>query len=781
MILILEDLHWADRPSLLLLEFLARELAASRLLVVGTYRDVEVSRRHPLALSLAELTREQLFQRILLRGLLQDDVARFIELVAGVLPPAALVEAVYRQTEGNPLFVTEVVRLLAQEGHLTGALIHASVKDSSTPDPSLIRIPEGIREVIGRRLDRSSERCNQVLTVASVIGREFTLGQLERLVDDLPRLRLLEVLEEALAARIIEELPRAAGRYQFTHALIQETLAEELSTMRRVQMHAQIADALEGLYGAEAEAHAAELAQHYAEAVSVSGTEKLVRYSLLAGERALASHAFEEAIGFFQQGLAAKEGGGLTGLGPAQDTETAALLFGLGRAQMATFPLHQISAAVVTMRRAFEYYEERGNVEQAVAVAECPPPSTAGVGMGASELTSRALALVPADSLEAARLLTLHGRLLGLEMADYTSALSALDRALAIARSADSPALQMRVLVDAAEVEGYLVSFPGAMDRARLAIDLSSVVDDPRAEMLAHYWCVLPLLQAGDPEGATPHAERSVAAAERLRHHFYIARALLGHAFISWLRGDGTSVRELTDRAMSISPLETRNVWLRARLECQLGEQERTWFYLDRLIDATRLMPPGPTLACGYCAASIGATLYETGDSSRLEIGEEMASAILSSPLAFRVVTDFARQCLAFIAVHTSNGEAAREQYQYFSGNEGSDVVVFNGPSDRRYLCGLLASTMGEPGLATSHFDDSLSFCRKAGYRPALAWTCVDYAHMLLEQWKASAPAGEGQRSKATELLDEGLRIARELGMRPLVERALRDKELLSA
>ena len=119
MVLVLDDLHWADHPSLLLLEFVARELANSRVMVIGTYRDMELSRQHPLSQTLGELTRERLFQRVLLRGLDREDVGRFTELVSGFAPPAGMVEAVHRQTEGNPLFVTEVVRLLVQEGELT--------------------------------------------------------------------------------------------------------------------------------------------------------------------------------------------------------------------------------------------------------------------------------------------------------------------------------------------------------------------------------------------------------------------------------------------------------------------------------------------------------------------------------------------------------------------------------------------------------------------------------------------------------------------------------------
>ncbi|MCH7714070.1 MAG: protein kinase, partial [Chloroflexi bacterium] len=240
LVLVLDDLHWADHPSLHLLEFVARELSNARVLIIGTYRDVEVSRGHPLSQTLGELTRERLFQRVLLRGLDQEDVGRFVQLVSGVEPPQGMVAVIHRQTEGNPFFMTEVVRLLVEEGTV-GPGQTGSLPDT---DSWQVRIPEGVREVIGRRLDRLSQRCNETLTIASVIGREFTLQQLKPVMNNpaagpenaMSEDRLLEVLEEALGSRVIEELSSSVGSFQFTHALIQETLAGELSATRRVRL-----------------------------------------------------------------------------------------------------------------------------------------------------------------------------------------------------------------------------------------------------------------------------------------------------------------------------------------------------------------------------------------------------------------------------------------------------------------------------------------------------------------------------------------------------------------
>ncbi len=142
LMLVLDDLHWADQPSLLLLQFLAREMGRSRLLVVGTYRDVELSRQHPLSETLAHLSREPVFRREVLGGLSREDTGDFVEVAAGLRPAQGLVESIYLQTEGNPFFMGEIIRLLAEQGELT----KVGIGDS----PS-IRIPEGVREVIGPR------------------------------------------------------------------------------------------------------------------------------------------------------------------------------------------------------------------------------------------------------------------------------------------------------------------------------------------------------------------------------------------------------------------------------------------------------------------------------------------------------------------------------------------------------------------------------------------------------------------------------------------------------
>jgi tetratricopeptide (TPR) repeat protein len=816
LVLVLEDLHWADRPSLLLLEFLARELTGGRLLVIGTYRDVEVSRRHPLSQTLGELTRERLFQRVLLRGLGQEDVGRFIELVAGVTPPRGMVEAVYRQTEGNPLFVTEVVRLLVQEGGFSigqpqgvaptvGAVPQPALSPSKggRPDTWTVRIPEGVREVIGRRLDRLSERCNQTLTITSVIGREFSLAQLKPLIEDMTEDRLLEVLEEALAARVIEELPRIVSRYQFTHALIQETLLEELTLTRRVRLHARIAEALEAMYGAQAEAHAAELAHHFGEAESVLGTGKLVKYSLLAGEKALAAYAWEEALAHFQRGLAAKEGQSPVGAllaaplgsqgraspaptGQAADAETAALLFGLGRAQGAM--LHR-EEAWASLNRAFGYFVEAGDIARAVAAAEAlglillPSRYVAG-----TELITRALALVTPESHEAGHLLSCYGRLLGrLGGGDYNAAQEAFGRATAIAERQGDPALEAQTLASATQVDWWFSHWHESVQKGLRAIELAGRADNLYAEVTARWHVSQALCVIGDSEGARRQAAAFLVAAERLRDRGLLVHGLITNCVVAQLEGDWKTARGFSDRALGLEPKHGPVLGYRPLLEYQVGDFAQGEAYMERFVE---VVPLGILSAPGvFLAIVVPMVAHITGVADRRNVAEAAAEAILSSSPANSTSSVWARAGSAVMAVLRGDVEAVREQYPTLESLRGTLLLFGTVSGDR--LLGLLAQTMGNLDKAAGHFEDALAFCRKAGYRPELAWTCCDYADLLLNPVGAplAAPQRAGQalplqgtdRAKAMALLDEALQISSELGMRPLMERVLSRREILTA
>jgi predicted ATPase len=231
-------------------------------LAIGTYRDVEVTHGHPLAEVLPALRRERTVERILLRGLPERDVRSLVMALEGEAVPEALAGAIARETEGNPFFVQEIVHHLADEGVLDRD-VDASARAIRIEE---MRLPESVREVIGRRLSRLGKECSGLLTLASVIGRELNQGVLEQ-VGDLEPERLLAALEEALSARVLEKTPNAIGRFRFAHALIRETLYEELTTIERIGLHRRVAEAMETLYKRDPEPHLTELAHHFLEAL----------------------------------------------------------------------------------------------------------------------------------------------------------------------------------------------------------------------------------------------------------------------------------------------------------------------------------------------------------------------------------------------------------------------------------------------------------------------------------------------------------------------------------
>jgi predicted ATPase len=333
LLLIFDDLHWADAPSLALLRFVSRELEGAGLLVVGIYRHTEVDPGHPLVVTLADLTRGQHHRRLLLGGLEEREVASFVALVAGVEPSPGLAAAVYRQTDGNPFFVTEVVRLLASQGRLDPA---------ETTAPALAAgLPEGVRAVVAERLGRLSDGCRRVLEVAAVVGRDFQLRALEP-ASGLDPEGLLELVEEAEAARVVGAVPGGLGRWRFAHALVREVLYEGLPAVRRIRLHGRVGEALEAVYVADPGPHLAELAYHFVAAApgGQALVDRAVRVATAAGRRSLELLAWEEAADLFERALAALELAEL----PDQQRRCQ-LLLALGEARMASSDVPAARAA----------------------------------------------------------------------------------------------------------------------------------------------------------------------------------------------------------------------------------------------------------------------------------------------------------------------------------------------------------------------------------------------------------------------------------------------------
>lgn len=329
-VLVVDDLQWADKASLLFLRHLAATTQPMRLLVLGTFRDSELSNTHPLLEALATLHRQAGVTRLELAGMDQSEVVAFMEAAAGYSldeTEIGLADAVHRETEGNPFFVTEVLRHLSESGAISR---DAEGRWRAVGPIEDMILPDSLREVIGARLGRLGEETGRVLTMAAAIGRDFDLDLLalsiERSEDE-----VLDFLDLAATASIVRELTDGPGHYNFSHALIQHALYQDLGPTRQARAHRAIALALEVLCGDRPGSRIGELARHWGSTGRAGDAMKAITYARGAGDAALRTLSPGDALRYYTQALDLTEGAGL-----AEPTLEIDLTIGMGMAQRQT-------------------------------------------------------------------------------------------------------------------------------------------------------------------------------------------------------------------------------------------------------------------------------------------------------------------------------------------------------------------------------------------------------------------------------------------------------------
>ncbi len=321
--MVIDDVHWADASSLGLLRHLVRRLApAAAVLIVATYRDTDVDRGHPLSAMIGDFRRESRVERYSLRGIDEAGMRALLAAAGGSELDElgiAFAHTLVQETEGNPFFVGEVIRHLVE----TSVIVHRDGRWQGTVTSiEEVGIPEGVRDVVGRRLSRLPEEANATLRTAAVVGREFPVDLVAE-VSEVSEDAVLAHVELAIAARLVDEVSGTHGRMSFSHALVRSTLLDELSTTRRVRLHRQIGEALER----RGDASAAELAHHFSEAASTGVADKALEHAVRAAEEAHAHLAYDEVVHFYDLALEALE------TGDADDLVRATLLIERGMAQ----------------------------------------------------------------------------------------------------------------------------------------------------------------------------------------------------------------------------------------------------------------------------------------------------------------------------------------------------------------------------------------------------------------------------------------------------------------
>jgi DNA-binding CsgD family transcriptional regulator len=756
LLLVLDDLHWADAPSLALLRFLGRELEHANLLVVGIYRHTEVDRGHPLVGTLADLTRGQRHRRLLLGGLDQAEVASFVALVAGAAPSAALAVAVHQQTDGNPFFVTEVVRLLASQGRLD----HTKAGSPALADG----LPEGVKAVVTERLDRLSDGCRGVLEVAAVLGRDFGLRVLQP-ASGLDPGRLLGLLEEAEAARVVGAVPGGLGRWRFAHALVREVLYEGLPAARRVRLHGRVGEALEAVYAADPGPHLAELAHHYLAAAPGGQVARAVRAAILAGRHALELLAWEEAAGLFERALAALE------LAEQPDQrERCQLLLDLGEARMAASDVPAARAA----------YQQAGDLARRLGDPELL--ARAGLGLGL-ELTvgivdllevglleEALVALGGADSRLRARVLARLARaLLFTPQVDRRLALS--EDAVQLARRLGDPATLAAVLFDrhlaSWGTEKEEVAAEG-LAAATEVVSLAERLGDRAMALRGRGLRRTDLLELGDLAGFDADLAAAEQTAQELRQLHYDWQLPLAHATRALLVGRFTQAEEQAAQGLAIG----RRAGDQAVELYYPGVVGNLRFMQGRLGELVELLQDlasrFPAMAASRTV--LAAALAEAGriDLAQAEV-EHLAAENLAA-LPRDPTWSLSLAALALACHHLGDiehGARVREPLEPYNDRHIAATRIgafYLGPA--AYFLGLLDLTLGHPERAEHCFQHAAVLAGRMQARPMVAMSREGQARALL------ALNRPGERPQARALLQEAAATAQELGIHGLGERA---------
>ncbi len=550
LLLVLEDLHWADDATLALLEHLAQTAADIPLLMLGTYRDVDLEVGRPLAKTLRQLVRERLLHKISLHRLPEDGVAAMLQGLSGQAAPAELVARIHNETEGNPFFVEEVYLHLEAEERLFDAS-GSWRTDLAVAD---LEVPEGVRLVVGRRLEQLEEEEVAALTAAAVIGRRFSFELLEvasRIDPDV----LLDAVERAERIQLIEPSPSNRRRetgYRFSHELIRQTLLSGLSMPRRQRLHLRIAEAIETL-SSDPEQHASALAHHLYQAGAAADEEKTLHFLSLAGREALEAGAFEDAQRLFDDALSILE--------TPEPTVRAPLLRDRGTTRVS---LGDWDGAVRDWTAALPLFEELEDLDQLaeLGVVACYLLVWQSLPADAVPIGRRVLDRLPSEvDARRARLLAVYGFVLsGIRRCEEGEESSA--RGLEMAEEIGSTELLGEVLLwtnyhhwCAMERRSQIPMLQRAMTLLEEAGDTWNWVDAAAILQFAS-------THVGDLEPARTLGERTAAIAERLGHFGARLHGWIGtmHAE-SMATGDLSATEAEIEKLLEFVKSDAGNAW----------------------------------------------------------------------------------------------------------------------------------------------------------------------------------------------------------------------------
>ncbi|MHA6783060.1 ATP-binding protein [Pseudonocardia saturnea] len=728
---VVDDLHAAGQPSALLLQFLARELRRSAVLLVATYRPVEVGWQPGMRETVAAL--EGTATVLALHGLDADGIAQVVGATARAVPPTEVVAAIAARTDGNPLFVTAVARMLA-----------AGEREPGWP------VPAGIRQAIRAQVARLAGEPAAVLGAAAVLGRDVEVAVLAAMVRR-PAGEVAGQLVDAESAGLLQ--PRGAGRYRFAHDLVRETLEADLDPRDRARHHARAVDALAG--GGRFDDGDTRLAHHALAAAPFVDPATAAGYAERAAEQAMGVAAFTQAAELYTGALAA-----LDLQVPADQELRGRLLTGLGAALVKG---GNPPEGRRVLAEAAELARRRGDGRALAAAAllcterldfnDVDAPALALLDEAAAALRGSGTA-VEARVLARRAVAGYH--------TDAGERAASGDRAVAAARVGGDPAALALALSARLYVRWGTESGEAMLPHATEIIALAAAAGDAEREVDGRMWRLVALLELGELDEAEHEVHAVDRLAERLRQPLYRLMAASRRSTVALLRGHAGAALEHARRALAIGERgrepdaeavhwgQVYAIWQEAGLPDE--DLERCERIVRALVASSAL---SVAHVAGLVVLCLGTGRPEEARARFEAIVRRGIDAVPRDMLHLWALTQLATACAALGDVDAAADLAAA--LEPFAGRcaVGAGAVTCSGAVDH-YL-GLLASCRGRADEAVGHFTRAAALYRRMGAPGPLARTRLAHAAVLSD------------RTEAAALLDAAAAGARELGLHRLL------------
>lgn len=752
LLVVIDDLHWADPASLALTAFLARDLDGSPVAVVACRRPPDGLHLHPASgqvRAAAACTLE-------LAGLPREDSDRFVQLTAGVRPDAALLDDLWSRTDGNPFFLGELVRLLSAEQRLV---------DAGQLVPGAVALPEGVREVLSRRLQLVSPKCADLLRAAAVLGREISVEVL-RHVSGVDEAALHTHLEEAVRARLLAALPGIPLRYRFAHALVQEFLYDDLTPVRRAELHDRTGKALLEVHSCVLDAHVAELAHHFVRASGAGSSDEALRWSVRAGHAATAASAYEEAAAHFSRALGVLESSAVTASG---DEERGAVLLALGEAQCR-------AGSTDEGRASFSCAADEGLLRgdaQLLAHAALGY----GVGLGGYGFVAQAdgvllslleEALVNLGEQDTVLRVRVLARLATeLYFTPFRSRrLAVSEQAVAVARRLGDPWAELVAVYSRTAALLGPDGLEAQREAAERTLTLARVLGDQDMQFRAHALRLAVALGLGDPEQVGAEVQACRELADQLRRPLHTWHAAVFEAMTEIQAGRLRQARERADEALHHGLRGHRDMamvmygaqqlvlhWAGGRLPAVLDSVR---FYADHYPHA-----PAWRAALAYC-------LVETGrpEAARHELGALAHKSFADIPRDANFLT--ATSLLALTAARLGDRARCALLERLLAPYADRQVVLAGGAVGYfsvSYPLGMLAAARDDLDEALRRLTRAQEQHERRGARLHVVDTATEQVRLLLQR------GAEGDAAAARALLSQALPAARQIGMAVAVQR----------